>query len=193
MHESLLLKKKVVATSSAVTWDPAAVGSGGTLSNGNQRATFTPYGAGARGNISHTSTGKWYFEAKIIQSEGAYTPLVGICTTSTSLSIPFQNGIQEILWYGTGGQIITGANTRTPYGLTNYTTGDYIGVALNFTNNQLQFYRNGVAQGLITVSAYSAGTTFYPMCCSPYGSAGSSIVDLTTTFQYPPPSGFSAW
>lgn len=186
----LLKKKAVVATSS--TFSTTLKGNGAILSNNNRTVNLGNVGAAAMTPTARGS-GKWYFEVNIDQSEGnTYTPLVGIASAATLLTDPWTSS-GELMWYGTGGQFIYGANTRVNYGLTNYFAGDVISVAIDLTARTLQFYRNGVAQGSINLNTYLSGvTSFWACVASAHGSQTASIVTIPDTWKYMP-SGYTAW
>lgn len=94
-------------------------------------------------------------------------------------------------FYAPNGQYWDGSSW-TAYGAT-YASGDVIGVAVNMTAGELEFFKNGVSQGKKTGIAYS------PVAVFPYFSAHSSGATPAWTlnfgqrpFAYAPPAGTKA-
>ena len=131
-----------------------------TLSNGNLTATSS----GANWNNFHStlapSTGKWYWEVKVV-NVGSNTHPIGIVGTDdtelnkTSLGDAFDNGTTGISYVQTGDKDVAGS--RTSYG-NSYTTGDIIGVAMDLTNLKLYFSKNGTYQNSGVPTSGSTGT-----------------------------------
>lgn len=198
LDNSLLLKKK---TGSLLAWDPAVVVSGVTLSNTNSRATLASNSrAGARGTIGKT-TGKWYTEILIVQTEsgwsGGAAPMTGICSERTGLSNVYGGGaLDQVLFYGSApnnAQVSYAADARLNYG-TFVSAGGVIGICLDLDNNTIEFILGGTARGKLSLSTYSnLGHTYYPVSCSVNAGGSPAIVDFTTNLVNPIPSGFSRW
>ena len=131
-----------------------------TLSNGNLTATSS----GANWNNFHStlapSTGKWYWEVKVV-NVGSNTHPIGIVGTDdselnkTSLGDAFDNGTTGISYVQTGDKDVAGS--RTSYG-NSYTTGDIIGVAMDLDNLKLYFSKNGTYQNSGVPTSGSTGT-----------------------------------
>ncbi|BCM95234.1 putative thymidylate kinase [Burkholderia phage FLC6] len=186
---SLLLKKKVTA-SGGTAFSPTMKSAGATLSNNNKTATFASTGGPSAFTTNSHSSGKWYFEVLIVQPNGPYTPLIGLASISTTYNQPWTSS-GELLWYGSGPQLIFGANSRIGY--SSFTTGNVIGVAVDLDAKLLVFYRDGVAMTSVNLTSYVPGvSSFWGCAADPYGSVQSSIVKIPDTFQYMP-SGYSVW
>ncbi|BDD79479.1 hypothetical protein [Burkholderia phage FLC8] len=144
------------------------------------------------------SSGKYYFEILAFQFEGSvsYSPLIGLATAATPVSVtPWTSASGEIFWYCSGGYsvLIYGNNARVSYGVTGFTQGDYVGVAVDLDNKLMTYYRNGTNEGAVNLTSYSPGnSTFYPMATSPYGSNGFTVVDWQASPKYTP-VGYSLW
>lgn len=187
MNEALLLKKKAAASTS--TFNPSMKSSNATLSNNNRTATMAASGACAFTSNSH-GTGKWYFETTIVQSDGPYTPLIGVVSQNTTFNDPWTSA-GELLWYGSGNQFIYGANIRIAYGT--FTTGDVISFAADLDARLMQFFRNGSALAQINMNSYLSGIpTFWAAASDPHGSQTSCIVTIPDTYKYMP-NGYSPW
>lgn len=197
MQEVIMMgKKKNISNLAFSTTDKSPFA---TVSQ-NGRRVETGTAGGIRGTIGKSS-GKWYFEFKIITTEsaGAVTtsPVIGIGTKSTSLNSPWSQGIQMLAWYcegASGSSLIYGLSQPRPEYGTPFTVGSNVGVTLDMDNRQLQFYLNGVAHGILNLNTYTDGLEFYPYVCSPYG-GGVTTVDLFSgpSLIYPIPAGFQAW
>lgn len=198
MQETTIMSSRR-RSSSQLEFDPTRKGPNVLLTNNNKRVR-TNNGDAVLGTIGH-STGKWYFEVKFIQAElssGVTYPLVGIGNYNTNLHWPWLNGTEEIMYYCSGSnvsQILYGASKpRFSYGVFSG-IGDVVGVALDMDNRKLQFYRNGVAMGILNIGDYIPGAIFYPLVSSAAGGGGDSVVDglFGTDLIYPVPIGYSAW
>lgn len=196
MLAAMLLKKKVAAPQSS-GFNPNMKASTVTLSNGNYTANLSDIG-GAVFGLNGKSTGKWYFEiiATLFEGNNQYSPVLGLANSTASLSDPWKTG-GKLCWYCTGSisQLMYGAtDSRTGYG-TAFVQGDNIGVACDLTNGTAVFYKNGVAQGGITLASnmtsYTAGvTTVYPIAASAHGLTTASIADYVKNPIYTP-AGYS--
>ncbi|BAQ02709.2 hypothetical protein [Ralstonia phage RSL2] len=191
----MLLKKKIQSTTT--TFSPTLKASSVTVSNGNLRANCGTTGGACFATLSKTS-GKWYYEVKLTQWEGTnplYMPMVGLGTTTTPFTSPWNTNTYEMFWYYGGGaysQFIYSSNLRIQYG--NYPVqGDIVGVALDMDAKTVYWIKNGVSQGLLNYATYSAGTVFYPVVASPNGQAGNpTIVDWQAQPKYCP-AGYGLW
>jgi len=148
-----------------------------TAGNGHYRANF---------NIG-ASSGKFYFE--YIPTGGAVTGMVGLCEENHGAGSNL-NGTTAYSYYGVTGNKQGGPSAvDTAYG-TSYTNGDVIGVAFDSDNNTLEYFKNGVSEGV-------AFTSFPNYPYYPAFSAGSSSNTVTYNvnfgqkpFKFSPPDGF---
>jgi hypothetical protein len=153
-----------------------------TLANGNlnfvgNASTDTS----GRSTIGMTS-GTWYSEVTI-SYVSAIQDGVGIAYTQSDSSRTF-----GVLYRTNGNKLIN--NTATTYG-SSYAAGDVIGIAVDATNNQVTFYKNGTSQGAIS---FTPTTDIY---FSTYGTNASPAFagDFNfgqRPFAYTAPSGFKA-
>ena len=145
------------------------------FSNGNTTVGTTTGGwKPAFGSIGVTS-GKWYFETKIIGYNHCVVGIAnetGTYNTVTSGFPPSQPYSYGIVCYDLGKKETN--NSRTVYGSqTNITDGQIIGTAIDLDNNKLYWSVNGVFKNsgdptsgsTGTGSAFSlqAGETYFPM------------------------------
>jgi len=120
--------------------------SGGALSNGN--LTQTNSGACNTNGTIGVTQGKWYWEVKMVSASGG---VIGIGDGTAKLGTALAD-LDKIYGYSPNGNKYENS-TATSYGAT-YTTGDIIGVAFNADTRELEFYKNGVSQGV--ASGYRA-------------------------------------
>ena len=160
----------------------------GTYSDGNLVQTTTAGNGHYRANIGiTTSSGKFYFE---YQPTGSNVPgMVGFAEDSHPTGSNL-NGTTAYSYYGTtGNKQGSPSAVDAAYGAT-FTFGDVIGVAFDTDNNTLEYFKNGVSQGV-------AFTSFPNYPYYPAFSAGSSSNTVTYNvnfgqkpFKFPPPDGF---
>ena len=161
---------------------------GNTISNGNLTQSTSAGNGHYRANFAiGASSGKFYFEYQ--PTGGAVSGMVGLCE-QTHVEGNNLNGAKAYSYYG-----VTGYKQGSPsavdvaYGAT-YTFGDVVGVAFDSDNNTLEFFKNGVSQGV-------AFTSFPNYPYYPAFSAGSSSNTVTYNvnfgqkpFKFSPPDGF---
>lgn len=126
--------------------------------------------------------GSWYWEVRVDASPGD-TVMLGVGTSVAKNGVGNYVGI-DVEGYGyfsfNGNQYHTAVNTA--FGAT-YGAGDLIGVLLNATAHTVQFFKNGVSQGTITLPT---GKTWFPMF-SLFNVGDQVTVNLgDSIFQYPP-------
>ena len=90
------------------------------------------------------STGKVYFEIYVDNSGSGYI-MIGVVASSTPTTNYVGYYTNSFSYYGLNGTKITNA-TQLAYGNT-FTTGDTIGVAIDFGIGKIWFSKNGVWQG----------------------------------------------
>jgi hypothetical protein len=121
------------------TLDPNKKGDGVTLSNGNLTASIA--GLSSVLGTRFISAGDWFFEITV--DSGATNAMCGIGNPSTTLSsYPGANSSSRGYYYN--GNKYPGAS---PYGAS-YTNGDIIGVFIDKDAGTVEFYKNGVSQGI---------------------------------------------
>jgi len=180
------------------TWNPADCSIYTILSNGNLTATQVNYlGTGVRSTIGKSS-GKWYWECTVIYCDAGQTLgiFIGVATFSSNISsfVGFDsNGWsyhENSTEFGTPYKWNSGVSTS--YG-TVFTVGDVIGVALDMDAGTLEFYKNGVSQGVAFTGI--TGTIFAALAM-----AGLSPINPTkvtanfgaSAFAYSVPSGYNS-
>lgn len=161
------------------TWNPADKNALVTLSGGDLTATFAT-GASqeiVRGTVSKSS-GRWAFEVTVSNYVGGSSAGIGVAAATEATYIGY--GTASWGYYVTGQLFYNNAVVST---VATYTTGDIIGVVLDFTAGTLDFYKNGARVGGFTGVS---GTLF--------AAIGSSYADVligkfsSLTYNYDTPT-----
>ena len=181
------------------------------ISHGNLRIDEKT-GNAAQFNVGFVlGDGKFYWELYINDRGGSSQ--AGVCI-----------GHADLNNYTSGGAIIgnnfesskilatssSGNSSTSSYG-SNFVATDIIGIAMDFTNSTMEYFKNNSSQGSFSFSGANDGTTYYPYVYCNHGllymNAGqdSSFVGQKTSgsanasdengfgdFYYTPPSGFLA-
>jgi hypothetical protein len=124
-----------------------------TFADGNLSFTAGTVNQSRGASTIGFTTGKYYYEARMDAVGGTY-PAVGVCGIVTSVHDTFVGqDAGSFGYYSNGGVNGTGGNGGT---YSTYTAGDIIGIAINLTDSQLTFYKNGS-------NAVTSGTTYEPL------------------------------
>ena len=137
-------------------------------------ANLTTNGQFAFSSIGVT-TNKFYFELTIGSANNQF---VGVCAS------PYSGA--NLRAYNKDGTYYTGSGWIS-YGAT-YTTSDVIGVALDMTNQTIEFFKNNTSQGQKTSIGLS-GQTIFPMIYVE-SSGGITVNFGQQPFTYTPPTDF---
>ena len=169
------------------TWNPADKGADCTLSGGSLVATHgaSSVVSGVRSTLGK-STGKWYWEATKTDGTAA-TVVFGIGKAGSSFQFP---GFDANGWsyYAGAGQKINN-NVAVAYGAA-YGTGDVIGHALDMDTGTVEFFKNGVSQG---VAFTGLSGTVFASAASGSGNVNVSQANFgASAFAFSVPSGFNA-
>ena len=108
------------------------------LSNGNLDSNSPSGWKGAAGTIG-MSSGKFYWEIDNVQSNEHVVGIVKYNTSNVTWNTTYGYGAEVGVKYLATGGVAYGAA---------WTTGDVIGVAFDADNGILEFYKNGVSQGV---------------------------------------------
>lgn len=120
--------------------------------------------------VSGKSSGKWYWEYKVnFVSGSSQQMMLGAVDVSHTLNSYIGAGIGAA-YYSTNGNAYQ-SNVNKSYGQT-YFTNDIIGVALDLDYGTIEFFRNGMSQGI----AYSnLSGIYYPAYSSAVASASATV------------------
>jgi len=163
---------------------------GFTMDDGNLTVYSSTSGQYAtRGTIAVTS-GKWYWEAEVLVDPSLNRLEVGAVAET---NIPVQS-----LWTSPSawGYVNDGTkwnNGPGPAYGDAYTVGDVIGTALDMDAGTVEFYKNGVSQGVAFTGL--SGKTLAPLVqknSSPTTTGAATFNFGATPFAHAPPAGFSA-
>jgi hypothetical protein len=176
-------------TNNYAVLNPLSPLASGAYSDGNLRFTTGTTDCIGIASIGPQS-GKWYAEitaTTVVGSADAAIGVVGLPPSSITTDLRFvANGYSYL---NSGNKANNG--TSVAYGAT-YTSGDVIGVALDLDTSDVEFFKNGVSQG-VAYSGLSGPFTFAMGDLS--GANGGTVFDCNfgqSPFAYTPPAGFLA-
>lgn len=157
-------------------------GSGITISNGGLTLTRTG-NASAKGGQGKSS-GKWYYETLIVV-DGDF--MIGVGNAAAQLD-QFAGQNTNSSGYRGNGTVTNPALSS----LATYTTGDYIGVGVDFDAGLIRYYKNGTLITSPTIASTGISGALFPFIS--LWSSGSSQVTSNfgaSSFPYGVPSGFN--
>ena len=166
----------------------------GTPSDGNLQFVGPSSWRGINGTLEIPTTGKWYFEATILNapssprsSTSSYNGIGIALATVFDVSLsPNVNNINACVLLDSG-YINNFASSASDAG-TSIANGDIIGVAINTTSNTYNFYKNNSSVASGTINA-TAGTKYIPFQISYSGDFGKMAVNFgQRPFTYTPPT-----
>lgn len=169
-----------------VTWDAVNKGSGVILSNGNLTAKVPNYNNTVRATHGK-SHGKWYWEITISVYNWL---LIGIVNRDSVLTSS-NSSTQNARYYWENGKKLP---ENVLYG-NNFVVGDVISILLNLDSGTLEFWKNGVSQGISHTNIKTMGEVF-PAVSAPQSGTTESTVTANfgaTPFKYQMPVGFYSY
>ena len=160
---------------------------GGILSNGNLRISGTVGVSNAYARGTMALSGKFYAEFYFDVVNATASIGVDVVTaTAGALSTSSTN----VSYLSGGNRRVLG--TETSYGAS-WVANDIIGVAVDTAANTVEFFKNGVSQGVITSSAFFAqGDCVFAMSKDDVGSPTGYANFGQRPFSYTTPTGFKA-
>lgn len=171
-----------------VTWDAVNKGTAVTLSNGNLTAVVPNTTQTVRASAGVTN-GKKYWELKFSDASSGGI-MVGIVNGMHNLNASSLTSPSVRMYYGYGAKKYP---EDIAYGTT-YAVADVIGVALDLDNGTLEFFKNGVSQGISHTNIKSMGEVFPAVTSGSSGSGNTNTVNFgATPFTYPVPTGFQSY
>ena len=191
------------AVSSAGYWDPTTTTNTWTLSDSDKTAHADAWPLGGMATVlgvGGRSTGKYYLEIYIIDTDGAF-----------GSSVRHDFGITFMTFVGAGGSgLENGAGYRragviminnTDVGtVTQLFGGDVVGVAVDLDSGDIWFSYNGTwtqgdpSAGTSPEGSVTTGETYRPFISteSPINTHATLRIS-TTEFSYSVPTGFTQW
>jgi hypothetical protein len=174
---------------------PTLISSSATISNTGLRVVTASGESCAASTLSMT-TGKWYFEASCTGNVTTGSA-VGIAqaATFTSANNMYEGANRGYGYYGGGSPGIytnvLGSGNQAPYGAS-WTTGDTIGCAFDADIGTLQFFKNGVSQGVYPGVVTNIEYRFAVGEGEGAATASFNVNFGQLPFIYTPPAGFNA-
>jgi hypothetical protein len=170
------------------TWNPLDKGSGVTLSKGNLNASVNgTTNSGVRGTMILPKSGKYFFAIEMNVIDDASDAFAGLMYMRQAETVrDVSAGGTRLIVRGSGSII----NDSTSTGLTAFSAGDQLGVAVDCDANTVQFYRNSFIHGVAQTPSVSITEDWAPHCAC---SSGTSVFVINTgqrPFKFPPPDGF---
>jgi hypothetical protein len=133
------------------------------------------------------SSGKWYFEMKVVSAPGYDWSMgvskTGMQTTSGLVGNPAGNGIG---YYSDGRKFIEG--TGSAYGAA-YTVGDFIGCMFDAGAGTVEFTKNGTSQGVATTGLSGS----YAPAVSVFKDGVVTVNFGNAAWNRSPSAGFVGW
>jgi len=179
-------------TDNFATMNPIYIsGDTNTYSEGNLKiATATTGGGLAVATIVPTA-GKYYAEFKMTAGNPSYG-YVGVTPVTTNSKAPayMTSAVNSFAYYGYNGQIITYPNDQVISTEAAYGTNDVVGVAIDYDNSTIKWYKNNSLQYTKT-SAVLTDVTF-GLSDTSGGTAQTMEINFGQKgFAYTPPSGYT--
>jgi len=202
----MLTFSSISKASCLAAMSPAAGASGSGWNPSNKAAVFTLTTAvvandtaestsAAGGNVFCTksiSSGKYYFECKVVTPSGLY---VALAKTTVTTSAYLLNEAYTVVYSASDGKIRGDASNLGFY--STYTTDDVVAFAYDAGTGKIWVSKNNTwqsgnpAAGTGQMYTQSASTAMYPTVFSDASWTKARIITSGTT--YSPPSGFSEW
>jgi hypothetical protein len=138
------------------------------------------------------SSGKYYFEFKLLRVEAGGAPLIGVGNSFASLTNYCGVDANGFGMYSNGQLFHFGGQTT----YTSYAANDIVGVAVDLTptTGSVTFYKNNVVNGTVTGQTLSP---MYPMASGSgsnnYATGMGRLCTRAADCIYAPPAGFSYW
>jgi hypothetical protein len=174
-------------TANYAVLNPLDAPSGANIASGNLNATNLSTVWRTRVSTVHTSSGKYYAEVLGFTAAPFMFGIVGSNWRANIADSRFWLDPTGKAYYSADGNKYTNGS-GSAYGAT-YTFGDVIGIALDLDAGTLEFYKNGVSQG-VAFSGLSGGFQFAVAC---YANNSSLAINFgQRPFAYTPPTNFVA-
>jgi hypothetical protein len=171
-----------------VLLDSATKSSGATLDSTSLQVTFSASTTnGVKSSLGFTS-GKWYCEVTV--NSGTYG-MIGIVDSTVSMNSVIYNAVGERFYYGNNGNKYVNGGTSSAYGSA-YGVNDTISILLDLDNKKLEFWKNGISQGVMSTDLAILSGNIYIALGLGTGSAHTYTVNFgATAFKYAIPTGYN--
>lgn len=170
-----------------VVLDSATKSSGASLGLNDLQVSFSASTTnGVKSNIGLT-TGKWYCE--ITFNTGSHG-MVGIVDSTVNMNSVIYSATGSRFYYGNNGNKYLNG-TATSYGST-YAVNDTISILLDLDTKKLEFWKNGVSQGIAFTDLGSLVGGVHIGLSLGTGSAHTYTANFgATAFKYAMPTGYT--
>lgn len=170
-----------------VQWNSTDKGASVVISNNGLTATVPTHINSVKANTGK-STGKWYWE---IEMDTIANILVGVCNASAPMNSVIYSTQNTRLYYNANGNKYP---ENVAYGQS-FATGVVVGVAVDLDSGALEFYHNGVSQGISHTNLTALGEIF-PVVTG--GSSTTATNKITANFgilpfKYSIPAGYEPY
>lgn len=135
------------------------------------------------------SSDKLQFEIIAPSDVANINMLVGVATDSYAGEQPLAYTAGAWAWRASGQFLNQG--TDSTYGA-GFASGDVVGVVLNVSTGTLEFFKNGVSQGLVPTTL-PTGVGFHPALGKSNNIASSSVISLKAAEMLYPVAGATPW
>ena len=166
-------------------------GSSSNAENGNLRWNGVNQNqAGCPASMAFPTTGKWYWEVRLIGSNSNFELGITPATWSQNQNPLSQTGAIGYAAYGS--KIVSG--TETSSWAASFTSSDVVGVLLDMDNNDIEFYKNNSSVGTISLVSGYENVEYLAII---KGATNAATISSTINFgqqgfSYTPPTGFKA-
>lgn len=170
-----------------VQWSSVDKGASAVISNNGLTAMVPNNTNNIKATVGRKS-GKWYWELTI---DNARNIMVGICNEASKITDILYNTPNAKLYYNATGNKYQGA---IAYG-ERYAAGDVISIALDMDLGTIEFYKNGVSQGVAFSDLKHLGEVF-PVIAGGATGTEDNIVTANfgaIAFKYSIPQGYLAY
>lgn len=170
-----------------VQWNSADKGALAVISNGGLTAMIPNNTNNVKATMGR-SKGKWYWELTIDSTRNI---MVGVCNSLSPITAILYNTPNAKLYYNATGNKYQGA---IAYGRS-FISGDTISVALDMDAGKIEFYKNGVNQGVAFSDLAQFGEVFPVIAGGATGTEDNRITANfgATPFKYSVPQGYLAY
>lgn len=170
-----------------VQWNSVDKGVSAVVSNNGLTAMVPNNTNNVKATVGRKS-GKWYWELTI---DSVRNIMVGVCNEATPITSILYNTPNAKLYYNATGNKYQGA---IAYGAS-FIAGDTISVALDMDVGKIEFYKNGINQGVAFSDLAQLGEVFPVIAGGATGTEDNRITANfgATPFKYPVPQGYFAY